>query len=251
VYTPNTSDTTGGAIVYFHGGGWVLGDLDSHDAVCRALANASGSIVISTDYRLAPEHRFPAAADDAYAATRWVADNATLLRIDPKKVAVAGDSAGGNLAAAVTLMARDQAGPDLAFQVLIYPVTDANFDTPSYIENAVGYLLTRTGMQWYWNHYTAEADRTNPYASPSRATTLGALPPALVITAEYDPLRDEGEAYATALRSAGVPTTLTRYPGLVHGFLGYFGIFDESRAAIAEIGAAVRAALTAERKIPV
>jgi len=244
IYTPAGRDATGGGIVFFHGGGWVIGDLESSDAPCRFLANAAASVVVSVDYRLAPEHRFPAAAEDAFAATQWVASSGAALGIDPKRLAVAGDSAGGNLAAVVALMARERSGPQLAFQALVYPVTDADFSTASYVENGDGYMLTLASMKWFWGNYATEADRSSWLASPLRATDLHGLPPALVITAEFDPLRDEGEAYAAALESAGVPVTLSRYPGMLHGFFGMPGIFDESRQAISEVGAAIRTALS-------
>jgi acetyl esterase len=235
------------ALVYFHGGGWVICNIGTHDAVCRSLANGSGCVVISVEYRLAPEHPFPAAAEDAYAATRWVVENAAALGVDPARVAVGGDSAGGNLTAAVTLMARDQGGPPLAFQLLVYPVTDASYDTASYTENAEGYMLTRVSMEWFWNHYLRdEADRTNPLASPLRAESLSGLPPALVITAEFDPLRDEGEAYADRLRQAGVPVVCSRYDGMIHGFFGMELVLDQAKRAVAEASNALRAALSGE-----
>ena len=238
IYTPLVKQGKG-ALVYFHGGGWVLGDLDSHDAICRRLSGGAGITVISVGYRLAPETVYPGPFNDCYAATTWVADNADLLGIDALRIAVGGDSAGGNLAAAVALKARDEAWPTLRFQLLIYPVTDARFDTASYRDNAWGYLLTRDTMMWFWDHYVPnESDRTQAYASPLRADSLTALPPALVMTAEYDPLRDEGEAYANALRSAGVQVTQTRYTGLIHGF---FNMWDEVPAS----RAAMRAATTA------
>ena len=229
------------ALVYFHGGGWVTGDLDTHDAICRTLANAAGCVVASVDYRCAPEHVFPAAAEDSYAATRWVVEHARDLGVDPRRVAVGGDSAGGNLAAAVALMARDRGGPALTFQVLIYPVTDTSFDTASYRDNGEGYTLTRVGMQWYWDQYVPKAaDRVNPYAAPLRAASLAGLPPALVITAEYDPLRDEGEAYARRLVDAGVRVTQTRYPGAIHAFFRMTNVLDIARAAVAEVTAALQ-----------
>jgi acetyl esterase len=231
------------ALVFFHGGGWVIGDIETHDGICRSLANAAGAVVASVDYRLAPEHRYPVAAEDAFAATRWVAAEGARLGVDPRRIAVGGDSAGGNLAAAVSLMARDRGGPALKLQVLVYPVTDHSFDTVSYKDLAEGYMLTRAGMQWFWNHYLGpDGDGRQPYASPLQAPSVEGLPPALVMTAEYDPLRDEGEAYADRLRRAGVPVTVTRYPGLVHGFIRWINLVDKSRAARDEIAGALRKA---------
>ncbi len=224
------------ALVYFHGGGFVFGNLDSHDAVCRALAKESGAMVISVDYRLAPEHKFPAAVDDAYAATVWVAANAEKLGIDARRIAVGGDSAGGNLATVVAMRCRDAGGPTLAAQVLIYPVTDvSSFETGSHRELGEGYFLTRAGMEWFTGHYLASADqKRHPEASPLLAPNLSGLPPALVITAEFDPLRDEGEAYAQRLKQAGVPVTATRYPGMIHGFVSMRGVLSGGRQAIEE-----------------
>ncbi len=232
-------------LVYFHGGGFVLGSVDTHDHLCRALANAAGCLVASVDYRLAPEHRFPAAVEDSYAATCWVAANAASLGADPTRVAVGGDSAGGNLAAVVALLARDQGSPTLCHQLLLYPVTDYSFDTPSYRENASGFMLGRADMEWYWSHYLAtEVDGLHPHASPLRAEDLRGLPPALVITAEFDPLRDEGEAYAERLREAGVRTTLTRYEGMIHGFVRMAPALDQGKRALAQIGGALREAFS-------
>ena len=239
IYTPQGKGPFP-VLVFIHGGGWVLCGLDSHDGPCRALANAVPCLVVSVDYRLAPEHKFPAAADDAYAATRWVAEHAAELGGDAKRIAVGGDSAGGNLAAVVALMARDRGGPRLAHQLLVYPVTDAGLDTASYVENGEGYFLTADMMRWFWNHYLrSHADVENPYASPLRAREVGGLPPALVITAEYDPLRDEGEAYAARLRDAGVPVRTTRYAGMIHGFFGMGALFPQARTAIDEAAAAL------------
>jgi acetyl esterase len=231
------------ALVFFHGGGWVIGDLDTHEGICRSLANHGGCVVASVDYRLAPEHKYPAAAADSFAATRWVAANASRLGVDAGRLAVGGDSAGGNLAAVVALMARERGGPALSFQLLVYPATQHGFDTASYRDNADGYLLTRDAMRWFWDQYlAAPEDGQQPAASPMRAERLEGLPPALVITAEYDPLRDEGEAYAARLREAGVSVTVTRYPGMVHGFFRWINITDKGRAARDEAAAALRKA---------
>lgn len=244
VYAAEGVSTPAPALVYFHGGGWVIGSLESHDPFCRALANRTGAVIVSADYRLAPEARYPAAAEDCYAVTRWVAENGAGLGIDGTRLAVGGDSAGGNLAAAVALMARDRKGPALRHQLLIYPVTDADFDTTSYRDNADGYMLTREGMQWFWNHYVPDAaQRREPYAAPLRAADLAGLPPATVQTAEFDPLRDEGEAYAARLRDAGIETTLTRYDGQIHGFAAMFEIFDAGKRALEESATALRRAL--------
>jgi acetyl esterase len=230
-------------LMNFHGGGWVIGDLDTADAQCRDLCRLVGCVVVSVDYRLAPEHPFPAAADDCYAATRWAHANAAAIDGDPGRLAVGGDSAGGNLAAVVSLMARDRAGPPLCFQLLVYPVTNASFDTASYRDNAEGYLLTRASMEWFWNHYcpTTEQKR-NPYASPARAQNLANLPPALVLTAEFDPLRDEGEAYAAALRAARVPAEAVRYDGLIHGFFAMSHLVPAGRPGMEKAAQALRRA---------
>jgi acetyl esterase len=242
VYTPAGS-APHPALVFFHGGGWVIGDIATHDGICRSLANAAKCVVTSVDYRLAPEHRYPAAAEDSYAAFQWVLASAARLGVDPRRVAVGGDSAGGNLAAVVSLMARDRGTPLPIFQALIYPVTNDDLDTPSYRENATGYILTRAGMRWFFGHYLARPEQgREPYASPLRAPSLAGLPPALVQTAECDPLRDEGEAYAARLRDAGVPVTLTRYPGIFHGFIRMTNILDKARAARDEVAGALRKA---------
>jgi acetyl esterase len=243
IYTPEARLPVG-VLVFFHGGGWVLGGLDSHDNLCRALANGAGCLVVSVDYRLAPEHPFPAAPDDCYAATRWVAANAASFGGDSERLAVGGDSAGGNLAAAVALMARDGGGPKLALQLLIYPVTDASLDFPSQNEFADdGFILSRGDMKWFWDHYLEKpADGANPLASPLRAGNLANLPPALVQTAGLDPLRDEGEAYAAALKKAGTKVTLTRYDGVTHGFVSFFDMIDKGRQGIREGTETLRAA---------
>jgi acetyl esterase len=232
IYTP---DGTGPfpLLVFFHGGGFVVCDLDSHDALARSLCNGAGAVVVSVDYRLAPEAKFPAAPEDCYAATRWAVDNAASIGADGARVAVAGDSAGGNLAAVVAQLASQRGAPALAHQLLIYPVTARDFTTASYEENAEGYFLTRDMMQWFWHHYLErEEDGQDPMAAPLVARDLSGLPPATVVTAEYDPLRDEGEAYARRLDEAGVPTQLVRYDGVIHGFVSMYQQIDKGREAI-------------------
>ncbi len=231
------------ALVFFHGGGWVQGSVDQTEATCRTLANAAGCVVASVDYRLAPEAKFPAAAEDSYAATRWLAEHAAELGVDPARIAVGGLSAGGNLAAVVALMAKDRGGPALVLQVLGYPITDYNFETASYRENADGFGLSRDDMVWYWNHYLPQGgDGFHPYVSPLRAADLSGLPPALVITAEYDPLRDEAEAYAARLSAAGVPVTCTRYDGVIHGLIGMAHLLPQGRQAVEQTIAALQSA---------
>ncbi len=234
IYTP-VGTAPFPVLVYFHGGGWVIGNLDTHDGICRSLANRVGCLVVSVDYRLAPEHTFPAAPEDCYAATRWLAEHAGSLGGDKGRIAVGGDSAGGNLAAVVALMARDRGGPKLAFQLLVYPATDTDFETRSYRENSEGYFLTRADMVWFWNHYAPrDEDRRNPYAAPLRAASLRGLPPALVITAEFDPLCDDGNAYAARLREDGVPVRLSQQDGLIHGFFQMGAVIDRGRASVDE-----------------
>jgi acetyl esterase len=231
------------AVVYFHGGGWVVGSWAGFDTVCRALANAAGAAVGCVDYRLAPEHRYPAALEDCVAATRWLAEHAAEVGADGTRLAVAGDSAGGNLATVTARRLRDEGGPPLRFQALVYPVCDAGLNTPSHREFADGYGLTGLGMRRFWELYLGGASGVVPDASPLRATDLAGLPPALVLTAEADVLRDEGEAYAEALREAGVPVTLRRYDGAVHGFWRWLAASELSRRAVGEVGAALRAGL--------
>ena len=236
------------ALIYFHGGGWVIGDLDSHDHVCRALCKASASLVISVAYRLAPEHRFPAAVDDALAATLWIADNAAQWGIDSQRLAIGGDSAGGNLAAVVTHQLRDPAinvnNVKLKFQLLIYPVTDMTLSFPSISAYAEGYRLTRPLIEWFVGHYMGEHhDRTDTRASPILARDLRKLPPALVITAEFDPLCDEGQAYADKLRAAGVAVDYQCYDGMIHGFVTMSGVLDQAQQALQQAGQAVQQAL--------
>jgi acetyl esterase len=242
IYRP-TADEGAPAAVFFHGGGWVIGSIASHDAFCTALAARSGVVVVSVGYRLSPEAAFPEPLEDCLAATRWVADHADELGIDPTRLAVAGDSAGGNLAAAVALRARDGGGPALAFQALVYPVVDHSFSQPSYQENGEGYFLTAEAMRWFSAHYLGGAEPTDPLAAPLHHADLAGLPPALVVTAEYDPLRDEGEAYAAALAAAGVPTEVRRYDGMVHGFVAMHAALAAGDEALTFVAGALRGAL--------
>jgi acetyl esterase len=238
-----SSDKPQPALVFFHGGGWVIGDLESHDQACRALANATPCIVVAVDYRLAPEHKFPAAVDDAIAATGWIAGNAAALGIDPARIAVGGDSAGGNLAAVVSLDARDRGGPPLAFQLLIYPCADMALDHPSHLRHAHQLPLTRATMQWFVRHYLRGAEDEGDWrASPLRARDFGRLPPALVVTAGFDPLCDEGGAYAQALSRAGVPVAHERFGGQIHGFLSMGRMIADSARLVGLAAAAMRRA---------
>ena len=236
VYRP---DLTGPMpmLIYFFGGGWTLGSIETADGISRKLANAVPCQVITVGYRLAPEHPFPAAVHDCHDAAQWIAANAGKLQVDPTRLVVGGDSAGGNLAAATTLLARSN-GPALAGQLLVYPNTRYGSDTISMRKGDDPYLFNKTSVNWYWNHYLDEpADGLNPLASPLLAESHADLPPALVITAEFDPLRDEGEFYAEKLHAADVPTTLSRYDGMVHGFFAMSGILDGGKKAMAEASA--------------
>jgi len=241
VYTPQDSGPLP-VLVFFHGGGWVFGSLDTHDSLCRSLANGASCIVVSVDYRLAPEHKFPAAAEDAYAATQWIADNAGHINGDAGRVAVGGDSAGGNLAAVVSLMSRDRGAPTLIYQLLIYPNTNlSSFDTDSFHENGKDYILTKESMEYYRGHYIGrEEDLRNQYASPLLAEDLSGLPPALVIGAEFDVLTDEVEAYAKRLNRAGVEVTYTCYEGMIHPFFSMPAVVDRARDAMMEAIDALR-----------
>jgi acetyl esterase len=243
IYTPQGSHPFP-ILVYFHGGGWVICNLDTHDSVCRSLANGASCIVVSVDYRLAPEHRFPAAVDDAYAATQWVAENANRIDGDLTRIAVGGDSAGGNLAIVVCLMAREKGGPSLIYQLLVYPATNlSSLDTNSYREHGEGYILTKEAMEYYRDHYIGRKEELrNPYASPLLAQELSGLPAALVITAEFDVLTDEAEAYADRLREAGVPVNYTCYKGMIHAFFSLALVVDRARDAMDEATAALRSA---------
>ncbi|MCY4343335.1 MAG: alpha/beta hydrolase [Gammaproteobacteria bacterium] len=230
-------------LAYFHGGGWVIGDLDTADAACRDLCETAGCVVASVDYRLAPEHRFPAAVDDCYAALEWLSGHAEELGGNGR-LAVAGESAGGNLAAVLCLKARDEAGPKIDFQLLLYPVADHDLSRPSYVDNGAGYILETPTMRWFWEHYCPDpAGRSHPHASPLRATDHGELPPALVMTAEFDPLRDEGNFYAETLAAAGTQVEAICYDGLVHDFFATAQQFKASRAPFKAACAALRKAL--------
>ena len=243
VYRPGGAEAPAPVCVFFHGGGWVIGSIETHDALCKALAARSGVVVVSVEYRLSPEAPYPAPLEDCLAATRWVADNASDLGVDRGRLAVAGDSAGGNLAAAVAIRARDEGGPGIAFQLLLYPVVDHSFDQPSYVENAEGYFRTADAMRWFSGHYLGGASPTEPLAAPLHAPDLAGLPPALVLTAEYDPLRDEGEAYGARLSEAGVHATVRRYDGMVHGFVSMYALIDAGSRGLDESAAALREAL--------
>ena len=219
--------------LYFHGGGWVVGDLESHDHVCRSLASRAKAVVVNVDYRLAPEHKYPVALDDCMAALRWAAS------CDASSISVCGDSAGGQLAAGLAIRARDEGGPRIASQLLIYPVTDRNFETVSYREYASGYGLTRANMQWFWECYYGGTD-LDPTVAPLRTKSLKGLPPAYVITAEYDVLRDEGEAFARRLHKEGVPVRGTRFLGMNHGFIRMAAVYPQADRALSDLGDALR-----------
>ena len=232
------------ALVFFHGGGWVIGDLETHDVLCRQLTAETGVSVISVDYRVAPEHKFPVAVDDAWAATRWVAAHAAELGIDAERIAVGGDSAGGNLAAVMALLARDAGAPHVRLQVLIYPVTDLASESQSYADLADGYMLTRDSMRWFKDQYLAKAeDAADWRVSPLRAPSLAGVAPALVITAGYDPLRDEGEAYARRLREAGVTVDAVCFGGMIHGFMPMGRLIDTAFRAVTLVAGSLRYAL--------
>ncbi|MDI3419083.1 alpha/beta hydrolase [Streptomyces luteolus] len=229
-------------VLFLHGGGFTLCDLDSHDGFCRAMADATGAVVVSVDYRRAPEHPFPAAPEDAYTALLWAAKT-----YSGRRIAVAGDSAGANLATVLTLLARDRGGPEIAFQALYYPMLDPTRSGASHRENAQGYFLTADHVRWYWRQYlNSEQDAADPYAAPLRRTDLGGLPPAHVVTAGLDPLRDDGEAYAAALTAAGVRVLVRRYEGMFHGFLTMASALPEAAAACESAFTVLRAALHAD-----
>ena len=233
IYRPlDAADGPLPAVLYIHGGGWVLGNVGTHDTLCRHLANASQVVVASVDYRLAPEHPFPKPLEDCQEALHYLVDQAAAHGIDPHRLAVAGDSAGGNLSAALAIKSRDEEGPAIKAQLLIYPVIDARCHTESYATYATDHGLTKDEMLVFWQSYLGEIDGSHPLASPNHTESLSHLPPARVITAEYDILRDEGEAYAQLLEAAGVPVELERYNGVIHGFFHFSGIIDRGREAV-------------------
>ena len=247
LYRPQGSDarTALPALVYYHGGGWVIGDLDTHDTLCRELCNGAGICVIAVDYRMGPEHRFPAAVDDCIAAAFWVKDNAAALKIDPARVAVGGDSAGGNLAAVVAIAARDAGNLPIRYQLLIYPATDMRRVAPSHTTNGQGYLLTRETMQYFRDHYVGDPQHDLDWrASPLLLEDLSRLPPALLITAGYDPLRDEGLQYAARLTAAGNSAVHVCFERQIHGFVTMGRVLDDANTAVALCAAELRRALS-------
>lgn len=240
IYRPTSSGRLP-VLIYFHGGGWVIGNLDTHDTLCRRLANRAKCAVIAVDYRLAPEHRFPAAFDDCYAVTKYVAEHGEALKIDETRIAIGGDSAGGNLAAAVSLAARDRGGPKIDMQLLIYPAVEMDFKNGSYSEFAEGYGLTRDSMSWFFEQYFGAFDGDLPaYAIPSKAADVSGLPFTHVITAEYDVLRDEGEAFARRLAKEGTSVTAERYEGMIHGFFHFGGLFQRGLDAVDDVAHLLR-----------
>jgi len=231
------------ALVFFHGGGWVIGDLDTHDVVCRTLANGARCAVFSVEYRKAPESPFPAAVDDCFSALKFVAKNSNTFKINSKQIAVGGDSAGGNLATVIALMARDAGGPALSFQLLIYPATDQHYEFPSIERNGEGFLLTKKAMHYFRSHYLPRQEDWRDWrASPLLAKSLAGLPPAFVLTAGFDPLVDEGKAYADRLAREGVSTEYRNYADMVHGFITMGRVLDTANAALADCAQALRKA---------
>jgi len=244
VYYPKENQTTYPALIFYHGGGWVVGDIESHDDVCRALTNLADCVTISVDYRLAPEHKFPAAVEDSYAAVQYVFDHAEEFQVDRSRIAVGGDSAGGNLAAVVANLAKENNTPSICFQLLIYPSTNVGGEpTVSMRENAEGYFLTKGTMEWFRDCYlNSEEDKINPLLSPILFEDFSGLPPALVITAEYDPLRDDGEEYAKKLADSGVEVEAVRYEGAIHGFVSMAAVIDIGKQALQKSGSALKKA---------
>jgi acetyl esterase len=246
IYRPaEVGDLPAPALIYFHGGGFVLGNIEICDPFCRALANRTGCVVISVNYQKAPEHKYPTAVEDCFAAVLWVFEWAKTLRIDPARIGVIGDSSGGNLAAAVSLRARDENGPSVAWQMLIYPALRGTTDSASAREHASGYTLERAGMEYFWNHYIrTPEDALDPLCAPLSSQSLAGLPPTQIVCAQYDPLLDDGRDYAARLEAAGVPVRLSVYEGMTHGFLWMGGVVDRAGDALNEIGAAARMALS-------
>ena len=242
VYTPQSAGPHP-VVMFFHGGGWVICSLDTHDNVCRAISRDADAIVVSVAYRMAPEHRFPVAAHDCFAATRWVAEHAATFGGDASRLAVCGDSAGGNLSAVVSHMARDAGEPALAFAALIYPAVDMTAEGGSMTDNATGYFLEEKSMQWFMHHYVSPEERTHPMASPLLNADLSGLPPCFIATCEFDPLRDEGEAYGAALRASGVAAETKRYDGLIHAVINMTGVLDGGRTLLADVGSRLHTAL--------
>lgn len=244
VYYPKDAQTSYAGLVYYHGGGWVLGNLDSHDAVCRSLTNLANCVTISVDYRLAPENKFPAAVEDAYASVQYVYEHAEEFQVDRARIAVGGDSAGGNLAAVVTHLAKEKSVPEICYQVLLYPSTGAGAPlTASRKENAEGYMLTGGMMDWFYKCYVNnEVDKNNPLLTPMFFEDFTGLPPAIVITAEFDPLRDEGEQYADKLKEAGVAVECIRYDGTIHGFISMASVIDLGKQALEKVGSTLQEA---------
>jgi acetyl esterase len=246
LYVPDSSPPHP-AVMFTHGGGWALGSIELSDTLCRALCRASRMLIASVEYRLAPEHPFPAGLDDAYSVLCWLDANAEEIGAIPGKLAVCGDSAGGNLSAAVALMARDRRGPEIGLQVLVYPALDPTLSDTSFESLSTGYGLTRADVQYFWKLYLkSPEDASNPYASPLREKTLSGVAPGLIITAEYDPLVDEGERYAALLESAGVTVRTVRYPGMIHGFMSYLGWIDAARSAVDECADALNNAMATQ-----
>lgn len=242
LYRPNDEQHLP-VILFLHGGGWVLGTLDTYDGICRKLALDSGYPVLAVDYRLAPEHPYPAALDDSFAVLEWLSNSGADMELDPSRIALAGDSAGANLSTALAVMSRDRSGPAIRHQALLYPATDRSCSSQSFVEND-RYLLTPEMMRWYWKHYIGERPDTEvALALPARFQDLSRLPGATVLTAEYDPLRDEGEAYATALSRAGVPTELVRVPGQIHGFISMLGMVDAAERWLGYVARRLRDAM--------
>ncbi|MGI5290234.1 alpha/beta hydrolase [Nonomuraea polychroma] len=247
VYRPSP-ETDLPVLLYFHGGGWTIGTLDGVETLCRTLSEKAHCVVVSVDYRLAPEHKFPAAVEDCYAALEWVAAHAGEIGADAGRIAVGGDSAGGNLSASISILARDRNGPQIALQLLVYPATEYAVERASWREHATASLLTAEDVLWFWGHYLRdEADRSDPRATPSNAPSLAGLPPAFVLTAEYDPIRDDGEQYAQRLREAGVPVIAKRYPRVFHGFFTMVGLLGKTKEALEDAAARLNDAFARPR----